>query len=332
VFTKANGGKSAALNFGLAQTNAEIVVAIDADTILEDDAIELLLRHFGDPDVGAVAGSALVGNQVTLMARLQALEYVTSQNLDRRAFECFNAIGVVPGAIGAWRRTALMHVGGYSHDTLAEDADVTIAIERAGWKVIYEPRAVALTEAPETVRAFLKQRFRWMFGTLQVAFKHSGSMLTRKPTNVGLLTIPNILVFQFAFTLLAPLMDAVLILAVADNIRELFAHGGEALPDDLVVIAHYWLLFQLVDILAVAAAINLEPKNKCWHLLPLSFVQRFCYRQLLYVIAVQAIVVAAKGRFVGWGKLIRTGNVSPQFNTASLSPEHISKVDARLGR
>jgi peptidoglycan-N-acetylglucosamine deacetylase len=324
VLTKANGGKSAALNFGLVQTNAEIVVAIDADTILEDDAIELLLRHFGDPDVGAVAGSAVVGNQVTLMTRLQALEYVTSQNLDRRAFECFNAIGVVPGAIGAWRRTALVRIGGYSHDTLAEDADVTIAIERGGWKVFYEPRAVALTEAPETVRAFLKQRFRWMFGTLQVAFKHSGAMFTYKPTNVGLLTIPNILVFQFAFTLLAPLMDIVLILTVADNIRELFVHGGEAIPDDLVVIARYWLLFQLVDILAAAAGMNLEPKHKCRHLLPLLFVQRFCYRQLLYVVAVRAIVVAAKGRLVGWGKLLRTGNVSVQLGNASLSREYIS--------
>jgi peptidoglycan-N-acetylglucosamine deacetylase len=312
VFTKANGGKAAALNFGLAQTQAEVVVAIDADTVLVEDAIELLLRHFGDPAVGAVAGNAMVGNQVSMMARFQALEYVTSQNLDRRAFECFNAIGVVPGAIGAWRKAALESVGGYSHDTLAEDADVTIAIIRKGWLVLYEPRSFALTEAPETVRSFVKQRFRWMFGTLQVAFKHAKAFSVRKPTGVGLVTLPNIIVFQFAFTLLAPLMDLVLIITVATDIRVLIAHPREYVPDDLLMIARYWVLFQIVDVLAASAGVLLEPKDKCWRLLPLLVVQRFCYRQLLYFVAIRTLFAAIKGQFVGWGKLLRTGNVKEQ--------------------
>jgi cellulose synthase/poly-beta-1,6-N-acetylglucosamine synthase-like glycosyltransferase len=310
VFKKENGGKSAALNFALMQTSAEVVVAIDADTVLAADAVKLLVRHFDDPSVGAVAGTATVGNQITLMARFQALEYVISQNLDRRAMEQANAIGVVPGAIGAWRRDALMQVGGYSHDTLAEDADVTISIERRGWQVLYEPRALALTEAPETVRAFLKQRFRWMFGTLQVAFKHAGALLSSRPTGVGLVTIPNIVVFQFAFTLLAPLMDLVLIVILLVGFREWMATGGFDVPENLEIVARYWVLFQTMDLLSAAAGIRLGADGRCWRLLPLILLQRFCYRQLLYFVAIRTLLAAIKGQFVGWGKLLRTGNVA----------------------
>ena len=213
--------------------------------------------------------TAVVGNQITLMARFQALEYVTSQNLDRRAFECVNAIGVVPGAIGAWRREALVQVGGYAHDTLAEDADVTIAIERSRWKILYEPRAIAFTEAPETVRAFLKQRFRWMFGTLQVAFKHAGELLVFPPTGVGLVTLPNIIVFQFAFTLLAPVMDLLLVLSLLLGLREWLAGSGFDVPENLVMVGRYWLLFQLIDMLAAAAGLKLGGDRNSWRLLPL---------------------------------------------------------------
>ena len=310
VFKKENGGKAAALNFALLHTSAEVVVAIDADTVLAEDAIRLLVRHFEDTAVGAVAGTAVVGNQITLMARFQALEYVTSQNLDRRAFECVNAIGVVPGAIGAWRREALVQVGGYAHDTLAEDADVTIAIERSRWKILYEPRAIAFTEAPETVRAFLKQRFRWMFGTLQVAFKHAGELLVFPPTGVGLVTLPNIIVFQFAFTLLAPVMDLLLVLSLLLGLREWVAGSGFDVPENLVMVGRYWLLFQLIDMLAAAAGLKLGGDRNSWRLLPLVLLQRFSYRQLLYYVAVRTLVAAVKGRLVGWGKLLRTGNAA----------------------
>ena len=200
-----------------------------------------------------------------------------------------------------------MQVGGYAHDTLAEDADVTIAIERSRWKILYEPRAIAFTEAPETVRAFLKQRFRWMFGTLQVAFKHAGALVA-KPQGVALITLPNILVFQFAFTLLAPLMDAVLLLNLLLGLREWLA--SSAFPDNLSMVARYWLLFQTVDALSAAVGMALDGRRDYWRLLPLVFLQRFSYRQLLYFVAIRTLFAAIKGRFVGWGKLLRTGNVT----------------------
>lgn len=309
VFKKPNGGKAAALNFGINQTGDEIIVAIDADTILSHDAINLLVRHFGDPSVGAVAGTATVGNQINLMTRFQALEYITSQNFDRRAFELLNAIAVVPGAIGAWRRKALLEAGGYSSDTLAEDADLTIAIERHNWKVLYEPRAFARTEAPETVKAFLKQRDRWMYGMLQVAYKHAGAMLSAKPRGIAFITIPNILLFQFAFTVFAPAMDILLVWIVAT------ALAGGAMPADqasILILAQYWLLFQSLDAIAATLAIKLNEGSKDWSLLPLLLIQRFCYRQLLYIVAIRTVLAAIKGRFVGWGKLVRTGRVALQ--------------------
>ncbi|MGE0056277.1 MAG: polysaccharide deacetylase family protein [Hyphomicrobium sp.] len=309
VFRKPNGGKSSALNFALTQTNADVIVALDADTVFEPEAIGHLVRHFADDSVGAVAGRTVVGNEISLITRFQSLEYITSQNLDRRAFELLNAIGVVPGAIGAWRREALLAAGGFPDDTLAEDADATIALQRLGFKVLYEHAAVAHTEAPETIRAFLKQRFRWMFGTLQVAFKHRQALLTATPRGVGLITIPNTLLFQFAFTLLAPLLDFILVGTVLTAIHEGLTSQATAVPDGLLRIAVYWAAFQVIDLVVAAIALRLNGGPMRWQLMPLIVLQRFCYRQLLYFVAARTLLAALKGQFVGWGKLLRTGNV-----------------------
>ncbi|WP_132253791.1 polysaccharide deacetylase family protein [Methylobacterium segetis] len=309
IHTKANGGKAAALNFGLQKTSAEIIVAIDGDTVLLPDAIEHLALHFADPAIGAVAGTVSVGNRKTLITRFQALEYTLSQNLDRRAFELINAIGVVPGAIGAWRREALLSVGGYSSDTLAEDADLTISLELAGWKVVCEPRARALTEAPERLGAFLKQRFRWMFGTLQVAYKHAGASL-RRPCGISFILVPNVLLFQFLFTLLAPLMDLILVFTVITSVVDILATGSRGHGHEtLELLAAYWLIFQIFDCLAGTAALLLHGQSTEWRLLPLLVLQRFCYRQLLYATAIRTLLTALRGTFVGWGKLVRTGSV-----------------------
>jgi cellulose synthase/poly-beta-1,6-N-acetylglucosamine synthase-like glycosyltransferase len=309
VFKKENGGKSAALNFGIAQTEAEVIVAIDADTLLEPEAIERLVRHFHDPTLGAVAGNALVGNQCNLMTRMQALEYVTSQNLERRALEILNAIPVVPGAIGAWRRTALLEAGGYCHDTLAEDADLTIKLERLRWKVIYEPRARALTEAPETLSAFLKQRFRWVFGTLQVTCKN---VLSPRglPLGIATVTIPNVLVFGFAFTLLAPIIDALLIFNIASMLVAALFDTDRLESGTLALICLYWIAFQLIDVAVAWLGLRLDDDRSNMNLLPWILVQRVTYRPLLYWVAIRALLAAIKGQFVGWGKLIRTGTVT----------------------
>ncbi len=322
VLTKPNEGKWAALNWGIARTGAEIVVTLDADTLFEPDALSLLLRHFADPSVAAVAGNATVGNRINTITRFQALEYVTNQNLDRRALEIVNGIPVVPGSIGAWRRTALLSIGGFQADTLAEDADATIRLERAGWRVVYEPRAVARTEAPETLRGFLKQRLRWMFGTLQVAYKNRATMWQARPIGVSLFTLPNIIVFQFFFTLVAPIVDIMFLWAILTGFSEFAMRPLEGVPASLVTVGTYWAYFQLVELGTGAFAVCIERKLNVLRLVPLLLLQRFCYRQLLYATAVRVAVAALKGRVLGWNKLIRTGTAAVAFasNAASRRP------------
>jgi peptidoglycan/xylan/chitin deacetylase (PgdA/CDA1 family)/GT2 family glycosyltransferase/spore germination protein YaaH len=172
LIRQTNGGKSQALQHGVAEATADILVFSDADTQFDPAALRHLVEALRDEKTGAVSGQARVGNTRSFIARCQELEYLCSFNLDRRAYAVWNCITVVPGAISAIRREAIIAAGGFSHDTLAEDTDLTLAIHRAGYKVAYAPEAIAYTEAPETLRQLARQRFRWAFGTLQCVWKH----------------------------------------------------------------------------------------------------------------------------------------------------------------
>ena len=211
LLTLKNGGKAAALNQGLRLARGEVVIALDADTQFQSDAIEKLVRWFADPNVGAVAGNAKVGNCINVITKWQALEYITSQNLERRALAALGCITVVPGAIGAWRREALTKLGGFPLDTLAEDQDLTIDLLKHGYKVLYDSSAVAWTEAPDSLRGLAKQRFRWAFGTLQCLWKHREVTLKPHAGTLGLIAIPQTWLFQFFFSLMAPIVDLMLI-------------------------------------------------------------------------------------------------------------------------
>ncbi len=214
LLTLVNGGKARALNHGLTLAKGEIVVALDADTQFEPDTIARLARWFVDPAIGAVAGNAKVGNRVNLVTRWQALEYITAQNLERRALARLDAMTVVPGAVGAWRAATIRQVGGYPPDTLAEDQDLTIAIQRAGWKVMYDQDAVAWTEAPESFPALARQRFRWAFGTLQCLWKHKGVFVTGQPKGLARIGLPQVIVFQVIFAAVSPVIDLALIASI----------------------------------------------------------------------------------------------------------------------
>lgn len=307
VLTKPNGGKSAALNYGIARTSAEIVVGLDADTVFRPDTVSKLVRHFAAPGVGAVAGNAKVGNRLNLLTRWQALEYITCQNLDRRAFSLLNCITVVPGAVGAWRRKLVLQAGGFTHMTLAEDADLTMAIRRLGYRVVNEEEAVALTEAPDTVKGFLKQRFRWMFGTIQAAFHHKRALFNPWHGALGFVALPNIFIFQVLFPLISPVMDLTLLFSAGSWLIEYWHHPGQ-MPAGTGQVLWYYLLFVVVDYLAGVLAFALEPAEDKT-LLVWLFLQRFFYRQLMYYVAIKSTLAALKGAAVGWGKLERKATV-----------------------
>jgi cellulose synthase/poly-beta-1,6-N-acetylglucosamine synthase-like glycosyltransferase/peptidoglycan/xylan/chitin deacetylase (PgdA/CDA1 family)/spore germination protein YaaH len=304
LMTFENGGKARALNRGMVEAKGEVIVALDADTLFPPDTIPKLARWFADPRVGAVAGNALVGNRNNLITRWQALEYVTAQNLERRALAVLGAVTVVPGAVGAWRREALEKLGGYPADTLAEDQDLTLAAQRAGWRVEFDPDARAYTEAPETVAGLLKQRFRWSFGTLQCIWKHRAGLFDLKHPVLGFLALPQIWVFQILLTAIAPLVDLAIVWSLIASIYSWAFHWREWSPDDLVRPLSYWAAFIFLDLSAGALGMALERRAPWGDVLWMP-VQRFGYRQLMYSVVVRSLDAALNGARVGWGKLER---------------------------
>ncbi len=308
LFTQANAGKAIALNFGLQQAQGDIIVALDADTIFPAGSIGALAARFADPKVGAVAGNAKVGNRLNLITRWQALEYITAQNLDRRAFALLNCITVVPGAVGAWRRELLQQLGGFASDTLAEDQDLTLKVRKLGYKIEYEENAIGWTEAPDTLRGLAKQRFRWSYGTLQCMWKHRDALFRPRFGALGFIALPNVWLFQVLFPLLSPLMDLLFVWTFVSALLERLEHPNEYAITNLKQVVFYYALFLAVDWMAAAFAFLLERREQ-WSLLWWLFLQRFCYRQVMYYVMVKSVVTAIKGVVVGWGKLERKASV-----------------------
>ena len=312
VYRKPNGGKASALNFGIAQARHEIVIGLDADTIFDDDTVSELVQPLADSRVAAVAGNAKVGNRINLVTRWQALEYVTSQNLDRRAFSLLDCITVVPGAVGAWRRKLVLEVGGFREDTLAEDQDLTLAIRRAGYSVAYADGAVAYTEAPDTLGGLAKQRFRWSFGTLQCLWKHRDAFFRRKYGSLGFIALPNVFLFQLLLPAISPVADLMFVLSILSVWLNAMNHKVDGRLTygltNLEQVLAYYAIFLVVDWLAAVLAFLMEPdedKQLTW----LIFIQRFAYRQVMYWVVVRSFAAALSGRLVGWGKLERKATV-----------------------
>ncbi len=300
VHTKGNGGKASALNYGINLADTAYVVCIDADTQLKFDAVWQLMKKFDNEKVGAVAGNVKVGNEINMITKWQSIEYITSQNFDRRAFDLLNCITVVPGAIGAFKKEAINKAGGFTTDTLAEDCDLTMRLHRNNYLVRNCNEAISYTEAPETMRQFMRQRFRWSFGVIQCFWKHRDAVFNPKYKNFGMVALPNILVFQMILPFLAPLADLILLLS-------LIAAGFGIIPASLNHIIFYYLIFSLVDIAGAALAFAFEKESykKLLWMIP----QRLVYRQLMYYILIKSFNKAIKGELQGWGVLKRTGNV-----------------------
>ncbi len=300
VITKQNGGKASALNFGIQKSTADFVVCIDADTQLKTDAVTELMKKFDSENVAAVAGNVKVGNQVNMITRWQSIEYVTSQNFDRRAFDLLNCITVVPGAIGAFRKDAILIAGGFTTDTLAEDCDLTMRLLIHGYTIRNCTSALSFTEAPETFRQFLKQRFRWSFGVMQCFWKHRNTVFNPKYKYFGMIAMPNILIYQMILPILAPLADIILLLS-------LLAASFGIIVSSIPHIILYYIVFTIIDIAGAALAFAFEKENhlKLIWMLP----QRLIYRQLMYYILIKSFNKAMKGELQGWGALKRTGSV-----------------------
>jgi cellulose synthase/poly-beta-1,6-N-acetylglucosamine synthase-like glycosyltransferase len=314
VLTKPNAGKAEALNFAVATLAEDFYVGIDADTVIAPDAIRRLVCHFADERVGAVAGNAKVGNRVNLWTRWQALEYITSQNFERRALDLFNVVTVVPGAIGAWRTDAVRKGGCYPLNTVAEDADLTMNLLEQNYKVIYEDQALAFTEAPVTARGLMRQRFRWSFGILQAVFKHKQAVRTNRA--MGLFALPNILIFQILLPLVSPFIDLMFLGGLISYLWQRHFHPEAASAANFEKLVVYFATFLVIDFVTSALAFSLErrhPSSKGDGLLLFHiWLQRFSYRQLFSLVLFKTLKRAIDGRPFNWDKLERTAKMSKE--------------------
>ncbi|MFI6941669.1 polysaccharide deacetylase family protein [Streptomyces sp. NPDC050418] len=294
VVRQHNAGKPAALNRGVANARHDLIVMMDGDTVFEQSTVRELVQPFGDPRVGAVAGNAKVGNKDSLIGAWQHIEYVMGFNLDRRMYDVLRCMPTIPGAVGAFRRSALERVGGMSDDTLAEDTDITMALHRDGWHVVYAENARAWTEAPETVQQLWSQRYRWSYGTMQAIWKHKRSFIEGGPSGrFGRVGLPLVSAFMVLAPLLAPLIDVFLL------------YGLFFGPTQKTIIA--WLGVLAIQAVCAAYAFRLD-REKMTHLISLP-LQQILYRQLMYVVLLQSWITALTGGRLRWQKLRRTGVV-----------------------
>ncbi len=307
LMTQPNQGKWRALNAAYSLIDTEVAVCIDADTQITRDAIGRMARHFADPAIGAVAGKVVVGNRRNLLTCLQALEYITAQSIDRRAGELINGMLVVPGAIGAWRVAAVREAGLYSNATLSEDADLTIAVNRAGYRTVYEETALAFTEAPATLRCFLAQRLRWSLGMFQTGWKHRRAL--REGRAIGAVALPDLAIFGYLLPLLAPVADVLFFYFLYDYLHAAWSTDLRVTAEPPAYLLLGYLLLPLLELGIAATAIALDRTEK-FRLLLLFPFQRFFYRQVLYFTVIRALLRALTGRLAAWNKADRVGFVT----------------------
>ncbi|MFD4504505.1 bifunctional polysaccharide deacetylase/glycosyltransferase family 2 protein [Streptomyces sp. NPDC058457] len=294
VIRQENAGKPAALNNGVRNASYDIVVMMDGDTVFEPETVRHLVQPFADPEVGAVAGNAKVGNRNTIIGAWQHIEYVMGFNLDRRMYDLLRCMPTIPGAIGAFRREAVLEVGGMSEDTLAEDTDITIAMHRAGWRVVYQEHAKAWTEAPGSLKQLWSQRYRWSYGTMQALWKHRKSLTDKGPSGrFGRVGMPLVVLFQIVTPVFAPLIDVFTVYSM------IFVDFEAALLA--------WLAVLGIQLACAAYAFRLDKER--YRYLAMMPLQQLAYRQMMYLVLIHSCITALTGGRLRWQKLKRTGEV-----------------------
>jgi cellulose synthase/poly-beta-1,6-N-acetylglucosamine synthase-like glycosyltransferase/peptidoglycan/xylan/chitin deacetylase (PgdA/CDA1 family) len=305
-----NSGKATALNRAIEVAQHEFIVTLDADTMVTPSALKELLLPFSDPKVGGVSGHIRVGNAHQWLGSFQQIEYEFAFEVNRRAQDLLGCITVLPGAVSALRASALREAGPLVTETLAEDTDLTLQLHRLGWKITYAPMALADTEAPNSIKALLSQRFRWSFGILQCLWKHRSLLFHPDSGWLGWFALPSIWVFQIGLIALTPLLDFMVICSL------LWGKGSAIWP--------YFCISLALEIGLAATAAHFAGRSawSAWRALPM----RFLYRPLLGYITWKSLIKAAEGSWVRWNKLERTAaaiKVKKDNSTFLSPPSHL---------
>ncbi len=294
VITKRNGGKAEALNTGMSQAHGEFILNMDGDSKMSSNVLRACIRHFDDPRIGAVAGNVKVINRENIWANIQALEYVEGLAMARKAQSFMRAVNIIPGPLGMFRKSVLQEVGGYDHDTFAEDCDLTLKLLVRGWHIAYEPTAVAWVETPSRLLDLLKQRYRWTRGILQATSKHSAALWQPRKAGIN------------CFILWYMLFEGIMwpFSTVLGNL--FFAYVG--LQYGLAILLFYWWLqLTALDIIAAAYCVIIEDEDP--KLIYYSIMFRLFYINIIDISKVFATIEEWRGNTMTWGKLDREGKL-----------------------
>ncbi|GFN39514.1 MAG: glycosyltransferase [Marine Group I thaumarchaeote] len=303
VLHKENGGKAYALNYGISHAKGEIIVVVDADTILRKDVILPIVRTFAtNGNVAAVGGNVKVRNRVNWITWCQALEYITGINIMRRAFDILGAINMVPGALGAFNKSRLASVGSYSNDTVVEDFDLTVRLSKAGYAVHGNNAAISLTEAPQTLRDFYLQRKRWYRGNLQVVSKHFDAM-----------TNPS---YGFLHRIVFPFMVISMLVLPVIGISVVFSSIASVLLGDGIFVLVIFALFIILQHLQSTLAVWVDGDDP--KLIAYSLFAVVGYKQIIDILLIQAAIATLFKRKPTWTRSQRFGseNIVEKSNKA----------------
>lgn len=289
VYTKQNGGKASALNVGIDKCIGDIVVSLDADSIFLKDTLIKLIAPFNNDEIAAVCGNIKISNRNKLLNKLQSLEYISGLNIQRRTFAHLNCVSVISGAIGAFRKDKLIEIGKYSHDTIVEDMDITVTLAKLGYKIEYIGNAIAYTEAPESIKEFYNQRYRWSYGCIEVLSKHSNILF--KGYNIGKIGLPYILA--------SVIMNIFVTFAILYSVVKIIFY------DSMTAFLPFVLMILMLQTLMFLYSVHIDDENK--KLILLTPVYIVFYKQYLSIIAIYALFNFMIGKKTSWNKLKRLG-------------------------
>jgi len=291
ILHQVNKGKSVALNYAIGNSTRDIIICIDADTLVKPNIVEKILPYFNEEKVAAVSGNIRVGNRKNLITNLQHLEYITNPNYERAVFEVLNGIMVVPGAIGAFRRSIVANIGGYTNDTLTEDSEITMKILCNDYIIRNAVDVIGYTEAPASLKTFFNQRIRWKVGTVQVLIKYRKKIFSIRNKALAQLVIPYTWIFGIILPLLIPMVDYI------------FFYHILILNETSVLLSYF--LFILIDGLVCSTILlrNNEPKQ-IFHII----LHRLFLRHLIQFTYFAIMLKFIKGGLFKWENSVRYGN------------------------
>ena len=205
-----NGGKARAMNLALTHAEGDIVITIDADSVMAPDTIANMVKHFDDPSVGGVAGNVIVGNRKKPIEWMQQMEYLYGFFF-KRSDSLFNSVYIIGGAAAAYRRSVLLEMGGFDHSIITEDIEMSTRILSHGYKTRYACDAVVYTEGPSDLKGLCSQRLRWKYGRIITFIKHRKLFFSLRRSHNPYLTfvVLPIAVYAELLRLAAPVMIGV---------------------------------------------------------------------------------------------------------------------------